>query len=98
MIHYEHCPDCGSAGISKVITAKDFTVSGESFEIWQCANCSLRFTQDVPEADIIGRYYKSENYISHTETNKGIVNAMYLQVRKITLGIKKKLIVATTGV
>jgi 2-polyprenyl-3-methyl-5-hydroxy-6-metoxy-1,4-benzoquinol methylase len=98
MIHYEHCPVCGSAGILKVITAKDFTVSGESFEIWQCANCSLRFTQDVPDAAAIGRYYKSENYISHTESNKGIVNAMYLQVRKLTLGIKKKLIITSTGV
>lgn len=98
MIHYDSCPVCGSPGVNKVMTAADHTVSGESFEIWQCANCSLRFTQDVPGADHIGKYYKSENYISHTETNKGIVNWLYLQVRRFTLSGKRKLIEKITGV
>jgi SAM-dependent methyltransferase len=98
MIHYDQCPVCGSTGIKKVITAKDYTVSGKLFEIWQCGNCSLRFTQDVPAADEIGPYYKSEEYISHTESNKGIVNAMYLQVRKYTLSLKRELIADATGV
>lgn len=98
MIHYDSCPVCDSPGINKVITATDHTVSGELFEIWQCANCSLRFTQDIPEPEKIGRYYKSENYISHTETNKGIVNWLYLQVRKFTLSGKRKLIEKITGI
>jgi SAM-dependent methyltransferase len=92
MIHYDSCPVCDSPGINKVLAAKDYTVSAKSFEIWQCANCSLRFTQDVPGVSEIGAYYKSENYISHTETNKGIVNWLYLQVRKFTLSGKRKLI------
>ena len=74
MIRYNRCPVCHTAGIQQVLTAKDHTVTSETFSIWQCAHCSLRFTQDVPEANEIGRYYKSENYISHSETNKGIVN------------------------
>lgn len=98
MIHYDSCPVCGSAAVSKVIDAIDYTVSHETFRIFQCANCSLRFTQDVPEATEIGRYYQSENYISHTETKKGIVNLLYLQVRKFTLSSKRKLIEKITGV
>lgn len=98
MIHYDNCPVCGSAAVTRFTTATDHTVSGESFEIWQCANCSLRFTQDVPGVEEIGRYYRSENYISHTETKKGVVNSLYLQVRKFTLSSKRKLIEKVTGV
>lgn len=98
MIRYEHCPVCDSAGIQQVLTAKDHTVSSESFEIWQCANCSLRFTQNIPGADDIGRYYKSEEYISHSETGKGIINWLYLRIRKLTLSTKLNFIEDETGI
>jgi SAM-dependent methyltransferase len=97
MIRYDKCPVCQSTGINKILTAKDHTVSGELYEIWQCAHCSLRFTQDVPEAINIGKYYRSENYISHTETNKGVINWLYLRVRKLTLSTKKNFIEKQTG-
>lgn len=98
MIHYDQCPVCHSSHIQKIFAAKDYTVSQELFEIWQCAHCSLRFTQDVPALDAIGNYYRSEDYISHTETTKGIVNALYLQVRKITLRSKKRFVEDQTGI
>ncbi len=96
MIHYSNCPVCNSAGIRKVLSAIDYTVSKESFEIWQCAHCSLRFTQDVPSIDSIGKYYKSESYISHSDTNKGLVNWLYLFVRKFTLISKRKFVERVT--
>jgi 2-polyprenyl-3-methyl-5-hydroxy-6-metoxy-1,4-benzoquinol methylase len=88
---------CDSTGIHHVFDAKDHTVSGELFAIWQCANCSLRFTQHAPDANDIGKYYRSENYISHTETSKGIVNWLYLRVRKYTLSSKRRFIEDETG-
>jgi 2-polyprenyl-3-methyl-5-hydroxy-6-metoxy-1,4-benzoquinol methylase len=91
-ILYTHCPACGSPLIQAVFSAVDHTVSGESFSIWQCNNCSLRFTQDVPDARSIGRYYKSENYISHTNTSKGLINRIYQSVRKKTLKQKAMLV------
>jgi 2-polyprenyl-3-methyl-5-hydroxy-6-metoxy-1,4-benzoquinol methylase len=97
MIHYEKCPVCESARIQKVLAARDYTVSQQTFEIWQCAHCAVRFTQDVPAAAEIGRFYKSEQYISHTETNRGFINSLYLRVRKITLRNKKKFIEQQTG-
>lgn len=97
MIRYSFCPVCESTAIHKVLSAKDHTVSGHLFEIWQCAQCSLRFTQDIPDKDEIGKYYQSEDYISHTETNRGIVNWLYLRVRKITLSVKRKFIEKETG-
>jgi len=98
MIRYQRCPICDSTGIQQVLTATDHTVSREKFSIWQCAMCSLRFTQNVPEPNEIGRYYKSENYISHSETSKGIINWLYLRVRKFTLSSKRNFIEDQTGV
>ncbi|MEO7982858.1 MAG: hypothetical protein ABI688_02130, partial [Bacteroidota bacterium] len=97
-IHYTHCPVCGSAEIKNVLSAKDYTVSGETFAIAECTNCLLRFTQDVPDTISIGPYYKSENYISHTNNSKGLINRLYHWVRKRTLKQKRKLIEKTTGI
>jgi 2-polyprenyl-3-methyl-5-hydroxy-6-metoxy-1,4-benzoquinol methylase len=98
MIHYSNCPVCGSAEIKKALIVKDFTVSKQEFAIYECDQCSFRFTQDIPDADSIGAYYKSEEYISHTDTSKGIVNNLYQKVRKYTLRQKRKLVETITGV
>lgn len=97
MIVYKSCPNCGDTQIFKVLSVKDHTVSDEEFEIWECKNCTLRFTQDVPDQENIGKYYQSENYISHTDTSKGFINNLYHKVRKRTLVQKKKLIEKATG-
>lgn len=96
-MHYEACPLCKAANISQVLSAKDHTVSGETFAIWECAACTARFTQDVPDAAEIGRYYRSENYISHTNTRRGLVNKLYHRVRTITLAQKRNLVKKITG-
>lgn len=97
MIRHDKCPLCGSPRISKALSATDHTVSGESFGIWQCAHCCFRFTQDAPAAENIGRYYESEEYISHTEKKTGFVNHLYMYVRRITLRQKKNFVTNHTG-
>jgi 2-polyprenyl-3-methyl-5-hydroxy-6-metoxy-1,4-benzoquinol methylase len=96
-IHYTHCPVCGSTELESVLRVKDYTVSGDTFPVVECRSCSLRFTQDVPDASSIGPYYKSEDYISHTNTAKGLVNRLYHLVRKRTLASKRKLVTKQTG-
>ena len=81
-IHYANCPVCNSADIENVLQVKDYTVSGELFTIAECKSCTFRFTQDVPDESSIGPFYKSENYISHTNTAKGFINRLYHAVRK----------------
>ena len=98
MIHYTGCPICKSELIQEQLTAKDYTVSQNIFSIWQCNACTLRFTQDVPEQDAIGAYYASDNYISHSDTKKGIINSLYHLVRKRTLGAKRRLVINKTGI
>ena len=92
------CPVCKNKNIYFVLKAKDQTVSSEEFEIWQCDACLLRFTQGVPDKEEIVRYYKSENYISHSDIDKGLINSLYHKVRKRTLVSKKKLIEKYTGI
>ena len=91
-VTYSSCPACGAATIRKVLTAKDHTVSQRDYEIWECSNCTVRFTQNIPGEEGIAAYYQSENYISHSDTGKGIVNRLYHMVRKRTLKSKRKLI------
>ena len=94
---YTSCPVCNSKEISPLLTVPDFSVSKETFEIWQCKNCSVRFTQNAPDENSIGRYYQSPDYISHSNTNKGVVNKAYQLVRNYTLQQKAKLIKKFTG-
>ncbi|MBL7702997.1 MAG: class I SAM-dependent methyltransferase [Ferruginibacter sp.] len=97
MIHYNNCPVCNSNNIQQQLSAKDHTVSHQIFSIWHCNHCTARFTQDVPGQDAIGPYYASENYISHSDTKKGIINTLYHLVRKRTLGAKRRLLINSTG-
>ena len=96
-IHYNNCPACASTNIAFALKAKDETVSHQYFEVWQCNNCTLRFTQDVPGEKNIGSYYQSSDYISHSNTSKGFVNKLYHTVRSITLQTKRKLIEKSSG-
>ncbi len=98
MIHYTACPICNSNNIQEQLSAKDYTVSQNIFSIWHCNVCTARFTQDVPGQDAIGAYYASENYISHSDTKKGIINSLYHLVRKRTLGAKRRLVINETGI
>ena len=97
MILYDSCPVCGSKNILPVLSVKDYMVSLEDFEIWECKHCTLRFTQNIPEAEEIARYYQSENYISHSDNKEGFINTLYHQVRKRNLLKKKSLVKKLTG-
>ncbi|RYG45922.1 MAG: class I SAM-dependent methyltransferase [Chitinophagaceae bacterium] len=95
-IHYTHCPGCNSTNLKPVMEVVDYTVSGEAFPIVECVSCTLRFTQDVPNATSISPYYKSEDYVSHSNASKGLVNRVYYAVRKRTMKRKRQLVEAGT--
>ena len=96
MVTYTSCPICKSNDLVEIFSAKDYTVSGEYFSIEKCKTCTLLFTQNVAEQNEIGRYYASENYISHSDTQVGLVNKLYHLIRKKTLQSKKNLIEGET--
>lgn len=94
---YTHCPVCKADDFQEVLRAKDHTVSKEVFSISHCNACSHRFTNPVPGQEEIGPYYQSEEYISHTNTNKGFINWAYQVVRKRTLKQKVKIVKQFSG-
>lgn len=87
------CVCCGNTNISPVLAAKDYTVSQQIFTLLECSNCQFRFTQNAPGISAIGKYYAAESYISHTNTNKGLINQLYHYVRSFTLGVKRRMII-----
>lgn len=92
MIIHTNCPACSSNNIKLALEVKDFVVSKEIFPIWQCDDCTLHFTQNIPDENAIDAYYQSANYISHSNTRKGLIYTLYHIVRKHTLRKKRKLI------
>lgn len=67
-------------------------ISKESFQIQNCSSCGFHFTNPIPTKETIGAYYKSEDYVSHSSSSKGIINFLYGKVRNYTLKAKVKLI------
>lgn len=88
----KNCPVCGSEIFDPFISGKDYFLSGEKFEIVKCRKCGFRFTNPRPKAEELGKYYESTEYISHSDSKKGLFASVYQQVRKYTLGRKLELI------
>ena len=88
MENIQNCPVCGSPNSTLICKAKDYTVSNEQFHIVSCDACSLIYTNPRPAANEAGPYYHASAYISHSDTNEGIVNKLYHAVRKFTLQSK----------
>ncbi len=88
----KNCPACGASEMRTHLQDKDYTVSKNTFNIVRCAACDLLFTNPRPEAEQASYFYQSENYISHSNTQKGFINKLYHAIRKITLKQKTNLI------
>ena len=86
------CPVCGSDETANSFLCKDHFLTAEEFKIHLCANCHVRFTNPQPQKTAIGNYYKSEDYISHSDTRTGLVNKLYYWVRSISIRKKYKLV------
>lgn len=91
------CPLCKGTHLKRVMTCKDHYASGEEFELFSCEDCGFQFTQNFPVEAEIGKYYETPDYISHSDTNKGLMNKLYHLVRKRMLNQKARLVSHFTG-
>jgi SAM-dependent methyltransferase len=98
MVHHKVCPLCLSRNISLHLRCTDHYISKEVFEIDECRECGFEFTQGYPEEAESGKYYESEDYISHSDTSKGFSNKLYRLARKIMLRRKLRIIRRFTGI
>lgn len=86
------CPLCGGQSLEYALTCTDYYASGETFEVLRCVHCGFLMTQNVPVEAEIGRYYETPDYISHSNTRKGLMNSLYHVVRRVMLGRKVALV------
>jgi len=97
MVHHNGCPLCSSEKIAFHFSCIDHFISKETFALNRCNVCGFVFTQDYPAETEIYKYYESDDYISHTDTSKGIINKIYRLVRQAMLINKRGLIKKLTG-
>lgn len=86
------CPLCGGTHLERALTCVDHYATGEVFHLCRCSKCGFLFTQDFPVEAEIGRYYATPDYISHSDTRKGVMNSVYHWVRAYMLGRKARLV------
>ena len=95
------CPVCEKEAFRKRFTVKDHFLTLKDFTIAACVNCGMLVTADAPGEQEMADYYQSDDYISHSDNRKGLVNKTYHFVRRIMLrkkyGIIRKANGKTTG-
>lgn len=97
MMKENRCPICESVEFKPVFSCNDYLVSKKDFEIIECEKCAMRITKDCPSESEIGAYYESEEYISHSDVQKGLFNRAYHTVRQFMLGQKARWVIKNSG-
>ncbi len=81
---------------SKLVTATDDLVSGESFDILWDPNTQIAQT-NVPDSIDLSNYYQSAAYDSHKELYTGLLGYLYIAVRNIMSRQKLRSIIENLG-
>ena len=68
------------------LTTKDHAVTKETFELQYDAQLEMLHTVPIPKD--LDRYYQDEDYVSHTDGNRTVIEKIYQLVKKYNL--KKK--------
>ena len=92
ILKIDTCPLCGGQQLEHALTCTDHYASGETFEVIRCVHCGFLMTQNAPVEAKIGKYYETPDYISHSDTQKGMMNRVYHWVRQFMLSRKVALV------
>lgn len=74
------------------LSVKDHLVSGETFDLVYDENLDYLKTFPSPKIEELPKYYESQDYISHTDENRGLFSSLYQLVKRWSLKKKAKLI------
>lgn len=97
MAENSNCPLCADGKPDRFLEAVDFFLTKEKFILARCPACGLILTQDPPGEENIGRYYESEEYVSHDDSGTGLSHLIYRRVRSLMLKRKRKIVNKLTG-
>lgn len=86
------CAICGENKFGNYLFCTDHFLTKEEFTLVKCSNCGLVFVNPRPKIHELKNYYNSPDYISHSGTEKGIINKIYKKIRRITHKRKFELI------
>lgn len=75
---------------TEYITTKDYSLTKENFNLVYNQEYNLLITDPFPKD--LNPYYNFDEYISHTDDNKSVIDKVYQLVRSYTLNKKLKLI------
>ena len=70
----------------------DYSVSKETFDLYYDQDLDLLITSPQPSPENLGRYYESNDYISHTDSKRSLFEKAYHFVKGIALKNKLNLI------
>lgn len=76
--------------MSLYLKTKDFSVTGESFELHLDSALDMLVTQPQPKN--LERYYNSDVYISHTDSRRSLTDKLYQAIKRHSLKKKTQLI------
>lgn len=74
------------------LTVKDYSVSGETFDLYHDETLDMLITHPQPSLENLGKYYESVDYISHTDSKRSLFEKAYHFVKTIALKNKLNLI------
>ncbi|MCX6187315.1 MAG: class I SAM-dependent methyltransferase [Bacteroidetes bacterium] len=86
------CLVCGHNKFRTLFSCKDFVATGDNFQLEYCEQCSFLYTNPRPTISEIGKYYQSDQYISHAGEKKGLIYKLYDIVRDFSIKQKLSLI------
>jgi 2-polyprenyl-3-methyl-5-hydroxy-6-metoxy-1,4-benzoquinol methylase len=78
--------------IQTYLKVKDHSVSGEEFQLRYNEEFQMLETFPQPSLEKLPEYYKSEDYISHTDAKRNVFEKVYHLVKSVSLKQKLKLI------
>ena len=74
------------------LTVKDYSVSKETFDLYYDETLDMLITHPQPSLENLGKYYESEDYISHTDNSRSLFEKLYHFIKSIALKNKLNLI------
>jgi 2-polyprenyl-3-methyl-5-hydroxy-6-metoxy-1,4-benzoquinol methylase len=74
------------------LTVVDHSVSKETFDLYHDTELDMLITTPQPSLENLGKYYESEDYISHTDNKRSLFEKAYHFVKSIALKNKLQLI------
>ncbi len=74
------------------LTVKDYSVSKETFDLYQDEDLDMLITFPQPILENLGQYYESVDYISHTDSKRSLFEKLYHFIKSIALKNKLNLI------